>query len=68
MVKVEQFNILEHCLTLISSIIEFYKKNKHLELIIDKSPMTLLIIPNVTKIMMEKILVQKHLINNKNDA
>jgi len=52
----------------ISSIIEVYEKNEHLELKKEKSPMTIQIIPNVNKIKVEKRLVQKHLMNSKNAA
>lgn len=52
----------------ISSIIEVYEKNEHLELKKEKSPMTIQIIPNVNKIKVEKRLVQKHLMNSKNTA
>jgi hypothetical protein len=49
----------------ISSIIEVYEKNEHLELKKEKSPMTIQIIPNVNKIKVEKRLVQKHLMDGK---
>ena len=53
----EQKKILLNCTNQISSIIAIYEKNEHISIKKEHSPMTVQIIPNVSKIKVEKKLV-----------